>query len=105
MTYKQAKAEGGQERKGEHGTTGIFYTLLERENDGETDYILMLKTFTVFNVEQIDGLPLRDEAVCPTESFEQLARGEALIRNSGATIIEKEQNAFFCTDNRRNPVT
>lgn len=53
MTYKQAKAEGGQERKGEHGTTAIFYTLLERENDGETDYILMLKTFTVFNVSKL----------------------------------------------------
>ncbi|MDK9838546.1 ArdC family protein [Klebsiella michiganensis] len=96
MTYKQAKAEGGQVRKGEHGTTAIFYTLLERENeDGETDYIPMLKTFTVFNVEQIDGLPLRDEAVCPTESFEPLARAEALFLNSGATILEKGQNAFF----------
>lgn len=58
MTYKQAKAEGGQVRKGENGTTAIFYTTLEKENDdGETDYIPMLKTFTVFNVEQIDGLP------------------------------------------------
>ncbi len=109
MTYKQAKAEGGQVRKREHGTTAIFYTLLERENDdGETDYIPMLKTFTVFNVEQIDGLPLRDEAACPTESFEQLARAEALFRNSGATIIEKGQNAFFAPttdDAQRHPVT
>ncbi|WP_261371281.1 ArdC family protein, partial [Yersinia aleksiciae] len=95
-----------QVRKGEHGTTAIFYTTLEKENDdGETDYIPMLKTFTVFNVEQIDGLPLRDEAVCPTESFEQLARAEALFRNSGAIIIEKGQNAFFAptTDEIRLP--
>ncbi|MFD3240633.1 ArdC family protein [Rahnella perminowiae] len=96
MTYKQAKAEGGQVRKGEHGTTAIFYTILERENDeGETDYIPMLKTFTVFNVEQIDGLPLNDEAVFPAETFEPLPQAEALFRNSGATIIEKGQNAFF----------
>ncbi len=32
---------------------------------GETDSIPILKTFTVFNVEQINGLPLSDEAVCP----------------------------------------
>ncbi|HEI6812246.1 ArdC family protein [Klebsiella variicola] len=96
MTYKQAKAEGGQVRKGEHGTTAIFYTMLEKENDGgETDYIPMLKTFTVFNVEQIDGLPQSDETVFPAETFEPLPRAEALFRNSGATIIEKGQNAFF----------
>ncbi|AXU97803.1 DNA primase [Erwinia persicina] len=96
MTYKQAKAEGGQVRKGEHGTTAIFYTTLEKENDdGKTDYIPMLKTFTVFNVEQIDGLPLSDEAVFPAETFEPLPQAEALFRNSGAIIIEKGQNAFF----------
>ncbi|ANJ95194.1 MULTISPECIES: ArdC family protein [Enterobacterales] len=96
MTYKQAQAEGGQVRKGEHGTTAIFYSTLEKENDaGEIDYIPMLKTFTVFNVEQIDGLPLSDEAVCPAETFEPLLRAEALFRNSGATIIEKGHNAFF----------
>lgn len=106
MTYKQAKAEGGQVRKGEHGTTAIFYTTLEKENDdGETDYIPMLKTFTVFNVEQIDGLPLSDEAVFPAETFEPLPQAEALFRNSGATIIEKGQNAFFVplTDEIRLP--
>ncbi|HHH0660903.1 MULTISPECIES: ArdC family protein [Enterobacterales] len=96
MTYKQAQLEGGQVRKGEHGTTAIFYTTLEKENDdGETDYIPMLKTFTVFNVEQIDGLPSSDKAVFPAETFEPLPQVEALFRNSGATIIEKGQNAFF----------
>lgn len=96
MTYKQAQVEGGQVRKGEHGTTAIFFTTLEKENDdGETDYIPMLKTFTVFNVEQIDGLPLSDKAVFPAETFEPLPQVEALFRNNGATIIEKGQNAFF----------
>ncbi len=64
MTYKQAQAEGGQVRKGEHGTTAIFYSTLEKENDaGEIDYIPMLKTFVVFNVEQIDGLAQFAETV------------------------------------------
>nr|VXZ82818.1 DNA primase TraC [Klebsiella pneumoniae] len=58
LTYKQAQAAGGQVRMREHGTTAIFYTTLEKENDaGEIDHIPMLKTFTVFNVQQIDGLP------------------------------------------------
>ncbi|WP_039065526.1 ArdC-like ssDNA-binding domain-containing protein, partial [Shigella boydii] len=59
LTYKQAQELGGQVRKGEHGTTAIFYKTLEKEDeDGEIEKIPMLKAFTVFNVEQIDGLSI-----------------------------------------------
>ncbi len=59
LTYKQAQEQGAQVRKGEHGTTAIFYKTLEKENDaGELEHIPMLKTFTVFNIEQIDGLKM-----------------------------------------------
>ena len=96
MTYKQAQAVGGQVRKGEHGTTAIFYTILEKENeDGEIDQIPMLKTFNVFNVEQIDGLPLTTETISPETTFDPLPQAENLFRKSGANIIEKGQNAFF----------
>ncbi|HAV1826257.1 TPA: DUF1738 domain-containing protein [Enterobacter hormaechei subsp. steigerwaltii] len=96
VTYKQAQATGGQVRKGEHGTTAIFYTTLEKENDaGEIDHIPMLKTFTVFNVHQIDGLPLTTETVSPEATFDPLPQAENLFNKSGANIIEKGQNAFF----------
>ncbi|MGR6771468.1 ArdC family protein [Pectobacterium brasiliense] len=96
MTYKQAQALGGQVRKGEHGTTAIFYKTLEKENeDGEIDQIPMLKTFNVFNVEQIDDIPLTTETVSPAAIFDPLPEAENLFRKSGANIIEKGQNAFF----------
>ncbi|QII38261.1 DUF1738 domain-containing protein [Rouxiella badensis] len=96
MTYKQAQAVGGQVRKGEHGTTAIFYTTLEKENeDGEIDQIPMLKTFNVFNVQQIDGLPLTNETFSPEVTFDPLPEAENLFQKSGANIIEKGQNAFF----------
>ncbi|EKN6252895.1 TPA: DUF1738 domain-containing protein [Yersinia enterocolitica] len=96
MTYKQAQAEGGQVRKGEYGTTAIFYATLEKESeDGEIVQIPMLKTFTVFNVQQIDGLPLTTETISPDATFDPLPEAENLIRKSGANIIEKGQNAFF----------
>lgn len=96
MTYKQAQVAGGQVRKGEHGTTAIFYTTLEKENDaGEVEHIPMLKTFTVFNVQQIDGLSLTTETVSPEATFDPLPQAENLLRKSGANIIEKGQNAFF----------
>lgn len=96
MTYKQAQAVGAQVRKGEHGTIAIFYTTLEKENeDGEIDHIPILKTFNVFNIEQIDGLPLTTETVNPEATFDPLPEAENLFRKSGANIIEKGQNAFF----------
>lgn len=96
MTYKQAQAVGGQVRKGEHGTTAIFYTTLEKESeDGDIDQIPMLKTFNVFNVEQIDGLPLTTETVSSETTFDPLPEAENLFQKSGANITEKGQNAFF----------
>lgn len=96
MTYKQSKAAGGQVRKGERGTTAIFYITLEKENDeGGIEHIPMLKTFTVFNVEQIDGLSLASEIVNSAETFDALPQAENLLRSSGANIIEKGQHAFF----------
>ncbi|EEW1620328.1 DUF1738 domain-containing protein [Escherichia coli] len=96
MTYKQAQVAGGQVSKGEHGTTAIFYTTLEKENDaGEVEQIPMLKTFTVFNVQQIDGLTLTTETVSPEATFDPVPQAENLLRKSGANIIEKGQNAFF----------
>ena len=76
--------------------TAIFYTILEKENDtGEIDHIPMLKTFVVFNVEQIDGLSLTADTVAPQATFDALPQAENLFCNSGANIIEKGQNAFL----------
>ena len=84
LTYKQAQAEGGQVRTREHGTTAIFYTTQEKENDvGEIDYIPMLKTFTLFNVEQIDGLSMMPESVAPEVTFDPLPQAENLLHKSG----------------------
>ena len=96
LTYKQAQEQGAQVRKGEHGTTAIFYKTLEKESeDGEIEKIPMLKTFTVFNVQQIDGLALTTETVSPEATFDPVPQVENLLRKSGANIIEKGQNAFF----------
>lgn len=95
LTYKQAAEQGGQVRKGEHGTTIIYYKMLEKENEaGETEHIPMLKTFTVFNVQQIDNLAV-EYAVLPATSFDPIAKAEALTARSGAKITEKGIQAFY----------
>lgn len=96
LTYKQAQAAGAQVRKGERGTVAIFYSTLEKENDaGEIDRIPMLKTFTVFNVVQIDGLPEVIEPTEPAPTFDPLPQVEAMMQRTGAKITEKGQAAFF----------
>ena len=59
VTYKQARAKGGQVRKGEKGTRVIFWKFLEsRETgkDGKAKRFPLLRYYTVFNVEQCDDL-------------------------------------------------
>ncbi len=60
LTYKQAQEVGGQVRKGEHGTTVIFYkqlTVKDKKNPDEDKRIPLLRGYTVFNVDQVDNLP------------------------------------------------
>ena len=59
LTYKQAGALNAQVRKGERSTTIVFtkrITVKNRDTEDEKA-ISMLKTFPVFNVSQVDGLP------------------------------------------------
>ncbi len=63
MTYRQAQALGANVRKGEKGVLVVYASVLERsETDPETgddidQRIPFLKGYTVFNIDQIDGLP------------------------------------------------
>ena len=62
MTYKQAAERGAQVRKGEHGSLVVYadrFTRTETDDKGEDTEreIPFLKAYTVFNAEQIDGLP------------------------------------------------
>lgn len=62
MTYRQALDLGGQVRRSETGT-GIVYASVYKKTDTtesgdeEERSIPFLKTYTVFNADQIDGLP------------------------------------------------
>ena len=83
MTYHQSQLLGGQVRKGERGTIAIFYKsytkTVEDAASGEAEHESrrVLKSFTVFNVNQIDGLPERFRPE-PVELPEPTARDHAL---------------------------
>jgi antirestriction protein ArdC len=60
LTFKQALELGGNVRKGEHGTKVYFVKQLQvadREGkEGETRIVPMMREYTVFNVDQCQGL-------------------------------------------------
>ncbi|ARE41335.1 Antirestriction protein [Rhodovulum sp. P5] len=62
MTFRQAKEMGAHVRKGERGNLVVYantITKTEEQDDGseEERSIPFMKGYTVFNVEQIEGLP------------------------------------------------
>jgi len=60
LTFKQALDLGGHVRKGERGTKVYFVKQLEVRDDADeapARLIPMMREYTVFNVEQCEGLP------------------------------------------------
>lgn len=62
MTFRQALALGGHVRKGERGATVVYANTVVRnetcDSGEESEHrIPFLKAYTVFNLEQIEGLP------------------------------------------------
>jgi antirestriction protein ArdC len=102
MTYKQAAERGGHVRKGEHGSHIVYanrFTKTEEDDRGEEieRSIPFMKSYVVFNVEQIDGLPdifyAKFTNNLPPER--RIAAAEQFIANTGATIIHGGNRAYY----------
>jgi antirestriction protein ArdC len=94
MTYKQAQELNAQVRKGEKGTTIVHYgTIVKEEADqGEETSrkeIPYLKSYTVFNVDQIEGLPEGYRVEMGGEIPEKplIPALEMFVSATGATIV------------------
>ena len=99
LTFNQAKEMGGNVRKGEKSTTGIFWGARQIEEEGdngetETRKSAFSKAFHVFNLDQIDGIAAPNTAPAGNE-WNPLEAAETLIRRSGARIIEGGTKAFY----------
>lgn len=102
MTYRQAQALGAQVRKGEHGATVVYYgTTSKTEQDGESGDdrerdIRFLKTYTVFNVAQIEGLPDRFHVQPePAPEVERIETAEAFFARIPAMVNHGGDRAYY----------
>jgi antirestriction protein ArdC len=66
-TFQQVTAAGGRVRKGEHGVPVVFWKIYVHEDPetGEADKRFVLRQYTVFNAEQIDGVAIPEITVLP----------------------------------------
>lgn len=106
MTFRQARELGAHVRKGEKGSLVVYansVTKTETTDSGEEveREIPFLRGFTVFNVEQIDGLPAHYYAR-PEPRFsnpvERIEHAEAFFASTGARIYQRGGRAFYSPD-------
>jgi antirestriction protein ArdC len=102
MTYKQAQELGAQVRKGERGALVVYadkITRTDTDDAGEASerQIPFMKGYTVFNVEQIDGLPAHYYAqpANPLPVSERIAQAEQFIAATAATIRHGGNQAYY----------
>ena len=102
MTYRQALELGGQVRKGEHGSLVVYADKITRtetaDNGEELEHeIPFMKGYTVFNCEQIDGLPVHYYATATPSAFiaERIALAESFVANTSATVRHGGYRAFY----------
>lgn len=112
MTYKQAASKEYQVRKGEKGTPIVFWQFHSEQGKKDSNgrpvrdskgkpvkEIIRLSRprlyrSTVFNAEQIDGVPPLPEPE-KLDKFEIHERVESILKESGADISHGGQRAFY----------
>jgi antirestriction protein ArdC len=102
FTFNQAKDLGGFVRKGEHGSLVVYANSVrktETDDAGETvehDIFFMLG-YTVFNAEQVEGLPGRFVAPAPpvVHSEERIGHADAFFRATGADVRHGGNRAYY----------
>ena len=103
-TYNQIREAGGQVRKGEKGTQVLFFTKTNsraakdeegktrKTKEGKTIYeeqqreTPVVKQYTVFNVEQADGLKLAAREAQVKPEWEAHREAEKVIAANGAPV-------------------
>ncbi len=104
LTYQQAVHQGGHIRKGEKSTMVVFsgtLTRIEQDNNREEHekVIPFLKAYSVFNIDQTEGLSEKYRAPAATApTMRENARNEIVdrfIANTGVKVIHGGDRACY----------
>lgn len=109
LTFRQAHQLGAHVRKGERASTIIYYEarMLDKEDsepvaegsEPEKRFIPLLKVFSVFNLDQVEDLPVTHQPVIPDFAWHAGATPDQIIDGSGAEIRHQGFKAFYSPPN------
>lgn len=102
ITFRQALALGAHVRKGEHGSTVVYANRIKRTEAGDNGQdieheIPFLKAYTVFNVEQVEGLPAHFHTTVEPrlDTAQRIAHAEAFFAATKADIRHGGNQAYY----------
>jgi antirestriction protein ArdC len=103
MTFRQALELNAHVRKGERGSTVVYASKITRtgtdaETGEETEATIpFLKSYTVFNVEQIEGLPAQYHATAAPrlDPVQRVEHAEGFFAATGANIRHGGNMAYY----------
>lgn len=87
LTYKQATEMGGQVKKGSKGLPVVFWNWRDKleggkpvlNGSGKPEQVPFLRYYTVFNLEQIDGIAWAKPVAAEGTKWEPLANCEQIV--------------------------
>ena len=97
VTFRQALALGGAVRRGESGTTVIFWSMVKAKEEGVERVRPLLRHYTVFNVAQCDGLDVAEPLPAPAPS-DYAGRLRAIVDGlaaDGCPVVEGIDRAAY----------
>lgn len=102
MTFRQALELGAHVRKGERGSTVVYANRIKRTEAGDDGRdvereILFLKAYTVFNVDQVEGLPGHFYAVAEPQldPVQRIGHADAFFAATNADVRHGGDSAYY----------
>ena len=105
LSFKQALEPKGNVRKGEHGSLVVYADKIKRTETNSAGEeveigIPFMKGYTVFNVEQVEGLPR--PLLCPCRPAARPAaridHADRFFANTGADIRHRGDRAYYAQE-------
>jgi antirestriction protein ArdC len=95
-TFNQIRAAGGCVRRGEKGSPIVFWKVYQDQAQDERRFVL--RYFTVFNVEQCDGIVAPEAVRASANASDAIEACERIVSGykDGPTIEHWQPSAFFC---------
>ena len=96
-SFKQWQSLGAMVKKGSKGTKIVFYSPVNTTDKvtGEESSYALLKSYAVFNIDQVEGITLDRPEALPDSVFVGHADAETFMAKSGAVITHGGDSAFY----------